>query len=154
MMEDINNIPFSFDRNVSKWIAKLGTSHADNSFADGITLTNTVINNYFLGETTQVVDNYFYNFTYKTKSGEMKTVSREVPEGRKNGLIGVLGIANRILPDDSLFYTINYELERDPWGNYKNFKIEKIEDINLNGEGFSDAMYRTSAVSHDNNGSD
>jgi len=57
-MENINNVPFSFDRNVSKWIAKLGVSHADNSFADGITLSNNVINNYFLsGDVKQVVDN-------------------------------------------------------------------------------------------------
>lgn len=42
-MENINNIPFSFDRNTSKWIAKLGTSHSDNSFADGITLSNNII---------------------------------------------------------------------------------------------------------------
>jgi len=44
-MENINNIPFSFNRNTSKWIAKLGTSHTNSSFADGITLTNSIINN-------------------------------------------------------------------------------------------------------------
>nr|DAR48507.1 MAG TPA: hypothetical protein [Bacteriophage sp.] len=41
-MENINNIPFSFNRDTSKWIAKLGTSHSISSFADGITLTNVV----------------------------------------------------------------------------------------------------------------
>nr|DAG89824.1 MAG TPA: hypothetical protein [Crassvirales sp.] len=41
-MENINNIPFSFNRETSKWIAKLGTSHSTSSFADGITLTNVV----------------------------------------------------------------------------------------------------------------
>nr|DAM10039.1 MAG TPA: hypothetical protein [Caudoviricetes sp.] len=41
-MENINNIPFSFNRDTSKWIAKLGTSHSSSSFADGITLTNVV----------------------------------------------------------------------------------------------------------------
>jgi hypothetical protein len=64
VMENINNIPFSFDRNVSKWIAKLGTSHEDNSFADGITLSNTVINNYFRDNSKKVVDKFSYNFTY------------------------------------------------------------------------------------------
>jgi hypothetical protein len=29
---------FSFDRNTSKWIAKLGTSNKGSSFADGVTL--------------------------------------------------------------------------------------------------------------------
>nr|DAF44565.1 MAG TPA: hypothetical protein [Podoviridae sp. ct8Lf7] len=44
-MENINNIPFSFDRNTTKWLAKLGTSHSENSFADGITLSNVIIEN-------------------------------------------------------------------------------------------------------------
>ena len=41
--ENIYNQYFSFDRNTSKWIAKLGTSTADNDFSDGITLDNTII---------------------------------------------------------------------------------------------------------------
>ena len=97
MMEDINNIPFSFDRNVSKWIAKLGTSHANNSFSDGITLTNTVTNNYYTED--KAVDNYNFNFTYTCISGEKKTITYDitvnengyepVPENTK-GFIGVL----------------------------------------------------------------
>jgi hypothetical protein len=144
-MENINNVPFSFDRNVSKWIAKLGVSHADNSFADGITLTNTVINNYFLEGTQIAVDNFAFKFSYKTISGEIKTVDYAyeiipdgndivgdeehikydlvVPPSMRDGFIGVLGITNRVLPDDTMFYTVNYTLERDPWGNYKNFEI-------------------------------
>ena len=139
MMEDINNIPFSFDRNVSKWIAKLGVSHADNSFADGITLTNTVVNNYV--SDGEVVDKFTYNFTYKTKSGDMKTITRSIT-ATHNGFIGVLGIANRILPDDNMFYTIEYSLERDPWKNYKNFEIVQVDTINMAELG--DAMFNTS----------
>jgi hypothetical protein len=120
-MEDINNVPFSFDRNVSKWIAKLGTSHADNSFADGITLTNTIIGN-------DGSVNTKYNFSYKTKNGTIKTESRTV--SGTTGFIGVLGIANRILPDN-LFYKIEYKLMRDIWGNYKHFEIKKVDDILL-----------------------
>ena len=45
MQENINNIPFSFNRDTSKWIAKLGTSHETSSFADGIVLSNVVVNN-------------------------------------------------------------------------------------------------------------
>ena len=41
--ENIYNQYFSFDRNTSKWIAKLGTSTANNDFSDGITLDNTII---------------------------------------------------------------------------------------------------------------
>lgn len=39
----IDNIYFSFDRNTSKWTAKLGITKADNSFSSGITLTDNVI---------------------------------------------------------------------------------------------------------------
>jgi hypothetical protein len=77
-MENINNVPFSFDRNVSKLIAKLGISHANNSFADGITLTNTVINNYFkVSDESEepAVDNFTFPFTYMTKGNGLKTVT-------------------------------------------------------------------------------
>lgn len=136
-MENIDNIPFSFDRNVSKWIAKLGVSHENNSFSDGITLSNTIVNNFFVkdadGENTgAAVDNLKYNFSYMTKSGEMKTVTKELTSIGRSGFIGVLGIANRILPDDNLFYTIDYELVRDPWGNYKKFIIEQVDIIYMN----------------------
>jgi hypothetical protein len=53
-MENINNIPFSFNRDTSKWIAKLGTSHSESSIADGITLSNTVINT----NKNELVNNY------------------------------------------------------------------------------------------------
>ena len=42
--ENIYNQYFSFDRNTSKWIAKLGMSNADNDFSDGIVLSNNIIN--------------------------------------------------------------------------------------------------------------
>ena len=41
--ENINNSFFSFDRNTSKWIAKLGVSHTGNAFSDGVTLANNII---------------------------------------------------------------------------------------------------------------
>ena len=41
--ENIYNQYFSFDRNTSKWISKLGVSHYNNDFADGVTLENNVI---------------------------------------------------------------------------------------------------------------
>jgi hypothetical protein len=77
-MENINNIPFSFDRNTSKWIAKLGTSHSNKSFADGVTLSNVIINNKF-DNNGYVVDNFSYSYEYITKSGEIKTVIDTIP---------------------------------------------------------------------------
>lgn len=39
----IDNIYFSFDRNTSKWISKLGMCLAGNSFSQGVTLSNNII---------------------------------------------------------------------------------------------------------------
>ena len=79
VMENINNIPFSFNRNTSKWIAKLGTSHSDNSFSDGITLSNVVINN------DNTIDNYKVPITYKTIDGGEETILCNVAEDSKKG---------------------------------------------------------------------
>lgn len=43
--ENIYNQYFSFDRNTSKWITKLGVSKHGNDFSDGVTLENNVIEN-------------------------------------------------------------------------------------------------------------
>lgn len=40
---NIDNIYFSFDRDTSKWISKLGISNKGNSFSHGIVLTNNII---------------------------------------------------------------------------------------------------------------
>lgn len=62
--ENIYNQYFSFDRNTSKWITKLGVSHTGNDFADGITLSNNIIPN---------------NGGYKI--GELSLSNRELPQG-------------------------------------------------------------------------
>jgi len=87
-MENINNIPFSFNRDTSKWIAKLGTSHADNSFADGITLTSVIIDKP-LGKIP---------IEYVTKNGQIKTTYYDANTSGK--FIGGLCLSNRILPTD------------------------------------------------------
>ena len=43
--ENIYNQYFSFDRNTSKWISKLGVSHYGNDFSDGVVLSNNIIPN-------------------------------------------------------------------------------------------------------------
>lgn len=40
---NIDNMYFSFDRNTSKWISKLGTSNSNSVIADGISLSDNVI---------------------------------------------------------------------------------------------------------------
>lgn len=121
-MENINNIPFSFNRDTSKWIAKLGTSHADNSFSDGITLTSTIMDEPKLS----------IEVPYITKEGAITTTKFTVSEPETEySIIGLLGISNRILPIESAFYKIDYALERDIYGNYKDFDIYPVGNISL-----------------------
>jgi hypothetical protein len=113
-MENINNIPFSFNRDTSKWIAKLGTSHTENSFADGITLNNVIV-----GE--QNKDIYI---KYIKKDGT-EGVHKHTLNINDDKFIGALSLSNRVLPDETVFYTIKYDLVRDNYGNYKMFEISE-----------------------------
>lgn len=123
-MENINNMPFSFDRNTSKWIAKLGTSHTESSFADGITLSNVIIEN-LENENGEVVTNFRVPVSYINKKGEWVTTNYSVADDNKSRrkYIGVLSLSNRILPDSQLHYQVSYSLQRDQYGNYKKFEI-------------------------------
>ena len=84
---NLYNSFFSFDRNTSKWIAKLGTSNSGSSFADGVTLDSVIVKG----------DNY---------SSKLSLSNRTLPSG------------------DGVNVTVQYELEPDIYGNYKNFVIE------------------------------
>ena len=123
-MENINNMPFSFDRNTSKWIAKLGTSHTESSFADGITLSNVIIEN-LENENGEVVTNFRVPVSNINKKGEWVTANYSIADDNKSRkkYIGVLSLSNRILPDSQLHYQISYSLQRDQYGNYKKFEI-------------------------------
>jgi hypothetical protein len=66
--ENIYSSYFSFDRNTSKWIAKLGVSATNSSFADGVTLDNNYIS-------TNQADNGYY------KVGKLALSNRELPTG-------------------------------------------------------------------------
>lgn len=123
-MENINNMPFSFDRNTSKWVAKLGTSHTESSFADGITLSNVIIEN-LENENGEVVTNFRVPVSYINKKGEWVTTNYSVADDNKSRkkYIGVLSLSNRILPDSQLHYQVSYSLQRDQYGNYKKFEI-------------------------------
>lgn len=121
-MENINNIPFSFNRDTSKWIAKLGTSHSSSSFADGITLTNVVFDPTLDSE---VVQNISVPISYLTKNGTYKTTYETVMT--TSYFIGILQLSNRVIPNYNVPYDISYELCRDVYGNYKNFTLQKLK---------------------------
>lgn len=67
--ENIYNSLFSFDRNTSKQIAKLGISRADNNWSDGIVLTENII-----PITAKIGD----------EIGKLSLANRNLPETSKN----------------------------------------------------------------------
>jgi hypothetical protein len=101
-MENINNIPFSFNRDTSKWIAKLGTSHTQSSLADGITLSNVIINNF--ENNGYILDNKAF-VTYIDKENKERTLPclfSDVEYIKR--CIGILTLDNRNLPSNELPY--------------------------------------------------
>lgn len=137
-MENINNIPFSFDRNVSKWIAKLGQSHAENSFAEGIVLSQNIYNN------NGKVDGYpNISFKYLTKTGNYANY-KWVSEGSyakvvdTYNLVGILNLVNQVIPEGNNIQCFEkFDLLRDIYGYYKLFSIKLVTHIKLP----SDAKY-------------
>lgn len=149
--ENIYNQYFSFDRNTSKWITKLGISKKGNDFSDGVVLTENVIPNYAKGPLTEEIykniqkpesDNYVLlkipNPGYKEGSEDIpKTITRYFYK------IGDLDLINRTLPSgEGVEPEISFSLEHDNFGNWKNFKIEgnslylQTDAINLCSEFF------------------
>lgn len=70
--ENIYNQYFSFNRDTSKWISKLGVSHHGNDFSDGITLSENVFDN-TLKAGTNIGQLYLDNRTLPT--GENISIS-------------------------------------------------------------------------------
>lgn len=130
-MANINNIPFSFNRNVSKWIAKLGQTHAENSFSEGIVLSSNV---YDITEDSIVPTGGLYfdlekkgpkNELQKYKLYATKSTSDSV---KGYSLIGVFNLKDYIVPEgEDIEYYIKYELLPDIYGYYKDFKIEEVQ---------------------------
>ena len=133
-MENIDNIPFSFDRDTVKAISKLGISDHGNDYSDGITLTNNVIDvsdEYFKVLNKNLVLTYIdvrgdskkYDFENISDKEEDIVLLSDITN--KPNFIGFLHLDNRTLPDGKTRYHIDYELLRDRQGNDKLFKIEK-----------------------------
>ena len=126
---NIDNIPFSFNRDTVKAIAKLGISDSGNDFSDGVTLTNNVLivnqddNGFNYNISDKTLHKYFIN-----KQGQKEEF--KIDEEKLNslvtseGFIGFLNLDNRILPDEKTKYNISYELMRDNQGNHKIFEIK------------------------------
>ena len=129
-MANINNIPFSFNRNVSKWIAKLGQTHAENSFSEGIILSSNI---YDITEDSIIPTGGLYfdlekrgdkTKLQKYKLYATKSTSNSVKD---YSLIGVFNLKDYIVPEgEDLEYYVQYELLPDIYGYYKDFKIEEV----------------------------
>ena len=131
-LQNIDNIPFSFDRETIKAIGKLGISNHNNNLSDGITLSNNIID---VTDSGFKVLNKNYEAYYTDKHGEQKPYKFEdlTSEEKvvtlssitsKPNFIGFLFLDERTLPEGKTKYHINYELLRDRQNNHKLFKIE------------------------------
>ena len=127
--ENIYNQYFSFDRNTSKWISKLGVSHVGNDFSDGVVLSNNIIPNEAKGDLeNNPGDNYIEYEIPNPNYDKEKPESDENPRKLKRYgyIIGSLDLANRTLPSgDGIEIVKDYELVPDTFGNWKNFGIDK-----------------------------
>jgi hypothetical protein len=63
-----------------------------------------------------------------------------VPENKRNNLIGILSLSNRIVPNT--FYNVEYTLERDAQLNFKKFEIKDVVTITLP----NDAIYEGQTI--------
>ena len=155
-MQNIDNIPFSFDRDTAKAIGKLGVSNHDNDFSDGVTLSNNVMkiierdpipdpanpNDIIYQKPIFEVDNKDLKVSYLNKQGEKEYYDFSDTGAKDNAtgeikllskvledpnFIGFLHLDNRTLPDGKVRYHIEYELLRDTQGNHKIFNIQKVK---------------------------
>ena len=139
-MQNIDNIPFSFNRDTAKAIGKLGVSNHGNEYSDGVTLTNNVLQ---ITNTGFTVINKDLKVSYLNKQGEecfYEILDRygQDTSGYEDTLllnnvvkdpnfIGFLYMDNRILLDGKATYRVEYELLRDNQGNHKLFNIKKAK---------------------------
>lgn len=110
--ENIYNQFFSFDRNTSKWISKLGASQEGSSFAEGVVLSNNIIDNN-AGEGSCV--------------GELSLANKVYPETDNITVTVTYSLESDIYGNSSLF-EIKYNEETKKPCLYLN-KVVKATDL-------------------------
>ena len=142
-MENIDNIPFSFNRDTVKAISKLGIGNHKSDFADGVTLSNNVVdvhyepkNGKYIEVTNKEFSAYFYNEFGEKEWYQFTTKGQNQIDNIVNraGFIGFLYLDNRTLPDKKVDYTIKYSLLRDDQKNYELFDI-KTDTVKVSCQG-------------------
>ena len=122
--ENIYNQYFSFDRNTSKWITKLGVSHSDNDFSDGVVLSNNVIPN-------DAKSGY--------RIGELSLANRTLPEGE-----GVSVEVQYELVRDNYKNMDNFEIVEEGGKYYLQLKVDATElcsELYVRGTKSSNGQY-------------
>lgn len=110
---NIDNMYFSFNRNTSKWISKLGTTSSNSTSADGITVDNVQIDQW-----------HEETLTVNKGTADEKTL---------NCKFAILDIVNRPLPNtDKTNVTAikQYQLQRDSFKKYEFFTIYNRVEVN------------------------
>ena len=165
-MQNIDNLPFSFDRDTVKAIGKLGVSDHGNDYSDGVTLSNNVMdvvesvfdsNSHGYTVPSFSVRNKDLKMKYLNKQGEYQLYDFSDTTNVKPSeqivslnsiisnpqFIGFLHLDGRSLPDGKARYHIEYELMRDRQGNHRIFEIEnaKVAVVTVNEMIKSDVKY-------------
>ena len=117
-MCNIDNIPFSFNRDTVKAIGKLGVSKHGNDFSDGITLSNNVLQTSSRSRAANTFD-----FVYLDEHGIEQVYKLSHTPNNTGIFIGYLYTDNRVLLDNKTSYYVTYELLRDRQGNHNLFEI-------------------------------
>lgn len=108
--ENIFNQFFSFDRNTSKWIAKLGISNSKNDFSDGIVLENNIISG----------DGWSTNVS--TTRQELTRLDTEVTYSLERDIFG-----------NYQYFTLNNNVLSLKPGKYSELKVD-IFEVDSNGK--------------------
>ena len=113
--ENIYNQYFSFNRDTSKYISKLGISNIKSSFPDGIVISNNIIS-----------------------PPSMKAIQSRaavLPLSPTSQEVGTLSLVNRSLPSgEGVNSFVYFTLERDNQQNYQNFEI-RYNKYTIDSEG-------------------
>lgn len=120
---NIDNIFFTFDRNVSKNIAKLGLSNFNSNDRDGLTLNSNIIS---------IIKNTSSSSSYNNILTDIKGISnRYIPEGTKRTLLTL-----ELLP--SLNHTEEYvklQTYIQKEGEVTSNSVTKVSNIEIDSEG-------------------
>lgn len=117
--ENIGNIFFSFDYNTSKYVSKLGICTKDSNFGSGIMLDSNIIPMNAQQEEIKVSNTNNHLGYIEANPKENSVIKNWIKVGQ------LFLDESRTKDYGNIEYTVYFNLERDNYGNYKNFYIVK-----------------------------